>query len=171
MINQKEMPETFLQNLTHTTKGGGLRPLEPPLSRAKPAAAAIRRTRYRQFRPFIMYPKAFTKAAGVQTPLSASHPSDAHAARVCFALGSPRHLAMQPARDSAVVVWFQARFSRPAARHALRQFAASSAFGALRTNVLRGISVSVPLDHHAASLHVRHTPLVRASTRPHRQQY
>ena len=49
------------------------------------------------------------EAAGVQTPLSASQPSDAHAARVCFALGSPRHFAMQSVKDSAVVVSFQVR--------------------------------------------------------------
>ena len=45
-------------------KGGGLRPLEPPLSRAKPAAAAIHRERYRQFYAI----KSFHQGCGRSDP-------------------------------------------------------------------------------------------------------
>jgi len=103
-------------------------PPTPPIARAKPAAAAIPAQNVISRSIGIHPVKPSLKAAGVSgAPPTAAHPSDAHAAQVCFVLGSPRHLAMQRARDSAEVVSrFMRHLSRRAtlclsALHSLRQ--------------------------------------------------
>ncbi len=68
----------------------GALPPRTPVSRAKPAAAAIRRKRHRQNPIAVLHTSALPKRQASRAPLSAPHPSDAHAARACFALGSPR---------------------------------------------------------------------------------
>ena len=150
----------------------------PRFSRAKPAAAAIRRRSHHRCQPWRHIHTVIPKAAGVfRAPSAAAHPSDAHAAQVCFALGSPpvmlrcnvprtprkssllscpapqppchslpeRASFLAPGRQSGRPLRPRAewpcrpacgrrgiRFSRPVARRALRQFAASSALARCR---------------------------------------
>ena len=83
----------------------GLHPI-PRISRAKPAAAAIRRKRHQASQPLLHVLAVIPKAAGVSgAPPAAAHPSDAHAAQVCFVLGSPRascHATCQRLRGSCL---------------------------------------------------------------------
>ena len=138
-------------------------PPTPPIARAKPAAAAIPAQNVISRSIGIHPVKPSLKAAGVSgAPPTAAHPSDAHAAQVCFVLGSPRHLAMQRARDSAEVVSrFMRHLSRRAtlclsALHSLRQAVEAVGHYAQGLSGLadlpcgrRGIRISRPVARHA----------------------